>query len=210
LSSGSVKSFAGGGHLAEDGSIIETGRLILRPLDARDVAALYALVYADHKIRDTWSGYRETLEEFRRRFADGGVWQLESGFGFRAIVLNDTGTLIGLIGFQKHQEEPRIVFPDGERPLATNPDLVDVELTYALGRAYWNQGYATEAGAVLIAQGFDHLGIDCIVNWVDSRNAHSVGLMMRLGFRIERNSNPDELASSDRRSVLGILERRST
>jgi RimJ/RimL family protein N-acetyltransferase len=167
-------------------------------------------VYADPDVRDAWSGYRETLEQFRRRFADGGVWRLVDGFGFRAIILKETGALLGLIGFQRHGEEPRIVFVDGARPVASDPDFVDAELTYALGRAYWKRGYATEAGAALVAEGFDRLGIDRIVNWVDPGNANTIGLMTRLGFRIEPNGRPDDLAKSGAPSLLGVLERTSS
>jgi hypothetical protein len=59
----------------------------------------------------------------------------------------------------------------------------------------------------LISEGFDRLDINRIVNWVALHNAHSIGLMRRLGFRIEPNLNPAELASSGTPSVLGILER---
>lgn len=83
-----------------------------------------------------------------------------------------------------------------------------MELTYAIGRAYWKRGYATEAGAALIPEGFDHLGIDRIVNWVNPHNANTIGLMRALGFRIELNRNPGDLARYGTPSVLGILERR--
>jgi RimJ/RimL family protein N-acetyltransferase len=194
-------------HMAEDRSLVETERLILRPFEAGDTEELYRLVYADPEVREAWSGYRETLEQFRRRFAEGGVWRVEDGFGFRAVILKEGGVLLGLMGFQRHQDEPGIVLGDGARPVASDPDLVDVELTYALGRAYWKRGYATEAGAALIAMGFDRLGIDRIINWVDPHNANTIGLMRRLGFRIEPNRNPDDLSKSGAPSVLGILER---
>jgi RimJ/RimL family protein N-acetyltransferase len=193
--------------VAEGESVIETARLILRPFDAGDMEGLYRLVYADPEVRDAWSGYRETLDQFRCRFARGGVWRLAGGFGFRAVVLREGGALIGLMGFQRHQPELRIVLADGARPVASRPDLVDAELTYALGRAYWGRGYATEAGAALIAEGFDRLGIDRIVNWVNPLNARTIGLMTRLGFRVEPNRSPDELAGSAALSLLGILER---
>jgi RimJ/RimL family protein N-acetyltransferase len=193
--------------MTEDGLWIETERLILRPFDAGDAEELYRLVYADPEVRDAWSGFRETPEQFRRRFDDRGVWHIVRGFGFRAVILKEGGVLLGLMGFQEHQEEPGIVLGDGARPVAIDSDLIDVELTYALGRAYWKRGYATEAAVALIAEGFDRLGIDRIVNWVDSRNSNSIGLMTRLGFRIEPNRNPDELAKCGPPSVLGILER---
>jgi RimJ/RimL family protein N-acetyltransferase len=140
--------------VAEDRSLIETERLILRPFDAGDLGELYGLVYADPQVRDAWSGYRETLEQFRRRFAKGSVWRVVDGIGYWAVVLKEGGTLLGLIGFQRHQHDARIVFADGARPVASNPDRVDVELTYALGRAYWKRSYATEAGTALITEGY--------------------------------------------------------
>jgi [ribosomal protein S5]-alanine N-acetyltransferase len=193
--------------VAEDTPPIETDRLILRPFEAGDTEELYRLVYADPERRDAWSGYRETLEQFRRRFAEGGVWRLRDGFGFRAVILKEGGVLLGLMGFQRHHDGQGIVLGDGARPVASDADFVDVELTYAIGRAYWKRGYATEAGAALIAEGFDRLGIDRIVNWVAPHNADSIGLMRRLGFRIEPNRNPADLVRYGTPSVLGILER---
>jgi RimJ/RimL family protein N-acetyltransferase len=192
--------------MAENRSLLETERLVLRAFGVGDVEELYRLVYAKHEVRDAWSGYRETLEQFRRRFAEGGVWRVVNGFGFRAVVLKEGGVLLGLMGFQRHQAEERIVFVNGAGPLASDPNLNDVELTYALGRAYWKHGYATEAGAAMISEGFDRLGIHRIVNWVDPQNANTIGLMTRLGFRIEPNHNPNDLARSGVPSVLGILE----
>jgi hypothetical protein len=83
-----------------------------------------------------------------------------AGFEAPGAILKEGGVLLGLMGFQRHRDEPGIVLVDGARPVASDPDLVDVELTYALGRAYWKRGYATEAGAALISEGFDRLGID--------------------------------------------------
>jgi [ribosomal protein S5]-alanine N-acetyltransferase len=193
--------------VVEDNPPVGTDRLILRPFDAGDAEELYRLVYADHEVRDAWSGYRETLEQFRRRFAEGGVWRLRGGFGFRAVVLKDGGVLLGLMGFQRHRDGEGIVLGEGARPVASDPGLVDAELTYALGRAYWKRGYATEAGAALIAEGFDRLGIDRIVNWVAPHNANTIGLMLRLGFRIEPNRDPADLARYGTPGFLGILDR---
>ena len=53
--------------MTEDGPLIETERLILRPFDAGDVEGLYRLVFADPGVRDAWSRYRESLESDRIR-----------------------------------------------------------------------------------------------------------------------------------------------
>jgi RimJ/RimL family protein N-acetyltransferase len=194
----------------EDVPLIETDRLILRPFNVGDSKDIYRSVYADSELCDAGSGHRETPKQFQRRFAEGGVWRVTEGFGFRAVVLKESGTLLGLLGFQRHEEEPRIVLAEGARPAASDPNLIDVELTYALGRSYWRRGYATEAGATLITEGFDRLGIDRIINWVSSRNLASISLMKRLGFRIVPNLNLDDSAGSGIPTVLGILERTSS
>jgi hypothetical protein len=87
-------------------------------------------VYADPEVRDAWSGYRETLKQFRQRFSDGGAWLVTQGFGFSGVVLKGNGDLLGLLGFQWHVEEPKIIPGGGARPEASDPDLIDVELTY--------------------------------------------------------------------------------
>ena len=125
-------------------------------------------------------------------------------FGFRAMVLKETETVIGLMGFQRHapSEGERIGFllseEEPNRRVGYDPDYIDAELTYALGRPYWNKGYATEMGKAMIAYGFEKLGIGRIIQGVNSKNLNSINLMRRLGFRIENCIYPG--------GVVGILE----
>jgi len=76
-----------------------------------------------------------------------------------------------------------------------------VELSYALGRPYWGNGYATEAGRTLVAYAFETLGLARIAYGVDGANTRSVGVMRRLGFRLERNLHPN--GAED---VVGVLD----
>jgi len=78
---------------------------------------------------------------------------------------------------------------------------VEVELSYALGRRHWGGGYATEAGRALVAYAFETLRLPRIAFGVDGANARSVGVMRRLGFRLERNLHPD-----DPGGVVGVLD----
>jgi RimJ/RimL family protein N-acetyltransferase len=59
------------------------------------------------------------------------------------------------------------------------------EIGYALGRPYWRQGYAAEAVPVVLRFAFEKLGLHRIEADVDPRNAASLRLLGRLGFRRE-------------------------
>jgi RimJ/RimL family protein N-acetyltransferase len=184
-------------------TILETERLILRRFSLDDLDEIYRLVYADPAVKDTWSGATGTPDEIRARFVERHILT-ESDFCLRALALKDTGALIGLMGFQRHspsagqdnwylqtEDEP-------DRSVGFNPDFIEVELTYALGRAYWKNGYAVEMGRALIPCGFGTMGIGRIIQGVRRSNPNSVNLMRRLGFRIENGLDPGE--------VVGILE----
>jgi RimJ/RimL family protein N-acetyltransferase len=189
---------------------LETERLLIRLFDEADVDELYQLVYADPAVRDMWSGYRETLEQFRERFRATPLWHADDGFGFRAVTRKADGALLGLVGLQRYEpgeDTSYIVFADGTSPIGQKPDLLEAELTYAFGRAYWKQGYAAEAGWAVIDEGFTRLGVGRIVNGVLPSNENSINLMRRLGFRIEANHNPRDLEVYGMPGVLGILDR---
>ncbi len=183
-------------------TILETQRLILRRFATGDLDEIYRLVYADPLVKDAWSGVTGTAEEIKERFAARHILP-EGHFDLRAMVLKDTGTLIGLMGFQRHApgegEEIGYLLSEEEpaRRVGFDPGFIEVELTYALGRAYWKQGYATEMGRAIIAYGFETLGIGCIIQGVRAANLNSVNLMRRLGFRIEKGLDPGQ--------VVGIL-----
>jgi RimJ/RimL family protein N-acetyltransferase len=194
--------------------VLETARLILRPFTAADVDTIFDLVYADARVREAWSAYDGTLAEFRERFARDPIWRVEDGFGFWAVVLKDGNALLGLIGFQRYEpgeDTSYMIFEDPTDEIGTNPAMVEVELTYALGYAFWGHGYATEAGRALIDHGFRELGICRIVNAVIVNPKHrSLALMRRLGFRLVKNLNQGYLtrgAFAGSPGMIGILEK---
>ncbi len=65
---------------------IETNRLIIRPFTETDMDIIYALVYAGEAVREAWSGYKGSLQEFRARFMIDPLWQLDDVFGFLALL----------------------------------------------------------------------------------------------------------------------------
>jgi RimJ/RimL family protein N-acetyltransferase len=76
-----------------------------------------------------------------------------------------------------------VVF-ETERLLLRPLRLVDgdpVEITYAIARAYWNQGYATEAAHSFVTHGFMDLGLREIVAAINPGNVASARVAEKLG-----------------------------
>ena len=184
--------------------ILETPRMILRDFELDDLDEIYYLVYADPQVKDTWSGVTGTPEEIKKSFADRYI-RSESRYGLKAMVIKQTHTLIGLMGFQVHEPaegEDIYYLLTAESPHRTinfDPFCLEVELTYALGQGFWKKGYATEMGQAMITYGFQSLGIGRIIQGAMGHNANSIHLMRRLGFRIEQGLLTE--------SVVGILDK---
>ena len=183
--------------------ILETERLILRRFTLGDLDRIYALVYADPVVRQAWSGVAGTPAEIKQRFARKHILSADA-FGLRAVALKETGALIGLMGFQRHApgEGQQIYYllseNEPDRRVGFDPSYLEAELTYALGRAFWKRGYATEMGRAMVVYGFEQLGLGRIIQGVRAENLNSVRLMQRLGFRLETGAHPGQ--------VVGILD----
>ncbi len=53
-----------------------------------------------------------------------------------------------------------------------------------LGRAYQGRGLGTEMRAAVLALAFEHLGADVAYSGASARNAHSLGVSRKLGYRV--------------------------
>jgi RimJ/RimL family protein N-acetyltransferase len=184
--------------------ILDTPRLVLRDFEMDDLDEIYRLVYADPQVKNTWSTVTGTPEAIKNRFADRHI-RPGGKFGLKAIGLKPIQVLIGLMGFQVHEPaegEAIDYLLTEEAPHRTvnhDPGCLEAELTYALGRAYWKRGYATEIGQAMIAYGFQSLGIGRIIQGVLASNSNSIRLLQRLDFRIEQGLKG--------KSVVGILDK---
>src|ERR1700751_831918 len=78
----------------------------------------------------------------------------------------------------------------------------EVGLFYAITPALRGQGYATEAAQALVDYDFQQLRLKRIVATTTYENAASMGVMRKLGMRLERNpyAEPPWL------QVVGVLE----
>jgi RimJ/RimL family protein N-acetyltransferase len=145
---------------------LQTDRLLLRPFSAEDADGL-ARVLSDSEAAQ-FIGGQKSYEEAR----DSAIRMRDAfdrrGWGTLAVVLANIQTCIGYCGV---------------RPLSCTPD---VELAFALERAHWGKGYATEAAAAVLDAAFVCLRFESIVGTVYPENAASQRVLAKLGLKFER------------------------
>ncbi|HEY7492413.1 MAG TPA: GNAT family N-acetyltransferase [Candidatus Tectomicrobia bacterium] len=190
--------------------VLETPRLQIRPFSLNDLDAIHQLLdveLRDVELGDTGARTRQAREQWLQ-------WTIVSyeqlaalnqpPYGDRAVVLKPMGPLIGVCGFVPCLEA------FGQLPsFATDPATPRAHLTstefglyYAFFPAYQRQGYATEAVRALAAFAFNVLQLQRIVATTTYENVRSIGLMRRLGMRIEQNPSADLTWPQ----VVGVLE----
>jgi RimJ/RimL family protein N-acetyltransferase len=146
---------------------IRTERLTIRAFTLDDVPAIHAVLYSDPEAMH-FIGGAHTLERTRQGIAGYIEHQRSAGYSFWALTDAESGEIIGEAG----------LYPmNGVGP--------DVELGYALGRAWWGRGYATEAAGAILAAAFQTLGAHRVVAVAKRENTGSLHVLDKLGFRFE-------------------------
>ena len=143
--------------------ILETPRLILRELSPADLSAICRV------LQD-----KETMYAYEHAFSDEEVqaWlnnQLrryrEDGFGLWGVELKENGELIGQCGLTWQSITDRHV----------------VEVGYLFERAYWHQGFATEAAIACKEYAFNVLGYSEVFSIIRDNNFASQKVALRNG-----------------------------
>jgi RimJ/RimL family protein N-acetyltransferase len=148
--------------------VLETERLLLRPVDLSDAPEVQRLA-SDHEIaRNTASiphPYPEgAAEAWIRRHLEGPAPNEDITL---AVVRRPEDDLVGVVGLNLRGEHRR------------------GELGYWIGREHWGQGYATEAAARIVRFGFEELELHRIHACVFDRNPASARVLRKLGMRDE-------------------------
>ena len=143
--------------------IIETERLILRPLTVSDAADAFEW-HGDPEV-NRYMVYPLYTDVEQSRAWIAGLAPDENEFGFE---LKSTGKVIGAGG---------IKYIAGENAW---------ELGYNLNRAYWGMGYATEASKALIRWAYDTEGARDFIACHATVNAASGNVIRKCGFEFVR------------------------
>lgn len=145
-------------------TVLQTPRLLLRRLTREDYGALCVMLqdpevmYAyEHAFSDD-----EAEEWLTRQLGRYETY----GFGLWAVILKETGALIGQCGITMQDA--------GE-------DKTVPEIGYLFAKAYWHSGYATEAAAACKDYAFDVLGMTEIYSIIRENNLPSRRVAERNG-----------------------------
>jgi RimJ/RimL family protein N-acetyltransferase len=178
--------------------ILETERLLIRHIEIGDLDAIYRGVYSDPEVCHFFCGATRPIEQVREWIPFRSYQSRHEEFGLMAVVINSISELIGLCGIQPYAA-PWLVL---ESEAGQQYPKVEVELTYAFGKAYWGNGYAQEACRPMIDYAFDDVKLGRLVTGCDPQNHRARRLQDRLGMRRERNTHPD----AEPGETFGILE----
>ena len=145
---------------------ITTPRLVLRAFTEQDVDSMYRILNQDGVLRyfpTTDPPSRDRVKKMilglLRHWEDReyGLWAVES---------SSDGTLMGRCGLQHL------------------PETGEVEVDFILGKPYWGQGFATEAGRASVRYGFEKLGVENIVGIAHVENKASQRVLEKLGMTL--------------------------
>jgi len=191
---------------------LETARLVIRPFVMADLHALHQLLDVELSDADFGTEGAQSLDE-RREWLEWATLNYDQlakmyqpPYGDRAIVLKQTGQLIGAIGYVP------CMMPFGQLPaFATGlgettrrRSTCELGLYYAMSPPQQRQGYTSEAAAAMVEYAFQNLGLRRVVATTTYDNAGSMGVMRKLGMQIERNP----FADPPWMQVVGFVENR--
>ncbi|MGV3617439.1 MAG: GNAT family N-acetyltransferase [Fimbriimonas sp.] len=145
-------------------ALFETERLLVRRLEFGDVDAMMA-IYGDREtVRFVGDSEPLSPEACRHwvEVTDGNF--ARRGYGMVALVLRETGELVGCAG---------IVHP-GQQP--------EAEVKYAFRRDQWGKGLASEAVRGLVDYARAVWGVGNIIATVDPENLVSQRVLAKSGF----------------------------
>ena len=143
---------------------IRTGRLLLRPLELSDAADIQRLA-GDRDVASTTRDIPYPYEDGTAETWINSCWGKTTAgeLAIFAITLQTDGSFLGAIG------------------LGRDANGAEAELSYWVGKPFWNQGYATEAVKAMIHHGLIELKLDRVYAAHFTRNPASGRVMQKAG-----------------------------
>lgn len=146
--------------------IVETERLYLREMDEGDLDALKAIMQ-DEKTMYAYNGIYSD-EDVAAWLGRQKMRYAKYGFGLWAVILKETGEMIGQCGITMQEWNGREV----------------MEVGYLFNRNFWHHGYAAEAARACRDYAFEKLGADEVYSIIRDTNIPSQNVAKRNGMQV--------------------------
>lgn len=156
--------------------ILETKNLILREYTTDDLEEWYMIV-SDPETMNFWP------EPFTKQQAKDWIESSLEDYqklrrGRYALTLKANNKLIGDCGFKRYEIQGRM----------------ENDLGYIIDKAFWGQGYATEAAKACLDYGLEVLKLERIIANMESTHIASKRVAEKLGMKLEKEfHNPKNL-----------------
>jgi RimJ/RimL family protein N-acetyltransferase len=178
-----------------DMPILETARLLIRPFVMEDLPDVHRLLDIELHDADLHADKMESMAE-RAAWLQWSVLNYvqlaklyQPPYGDRAAVLKSSGQFVGACGFVPCLAPFELLpgFGPGDNSGRLSRYSPEFGLFYAISPTHRRQGYATEAAQALVDYALRHLHLKRVVATTDYDNLGSLGVMRKLGMRIEKN-----------------------
>jgi RimJ/RimL family protein N-acetyltransferase len=145
-------------------AVIETERLMLRPLAVTDAPFILELLNSPGWLESIGDRGIRTADAAKQYIKNGPVKSYaENGFGLMCVEQKALGKPIGMCGLIK-------------RAGLDHPDI-----GFALLPSFEGQGYATEAAAMVMAGAMENASIRCVLAITSKNNKASIHVLSKLG-----------------------------
>jgi [ribosomal protein S5]-alanine N-acetyltransferase len=152
--------------MEREGMITETERLALREMTREDFTSLCEILM-DGGVMYAYEG--AFSEEEARAWLEKQLGNYaQYGFGLWAVVLKETGEMIGQCGLTMQYWGAREV----------------LEIGYLFKKKHWHHGYASEAAAVCRKYAFEKLGAEEVFSIIRDTNTASQNVAKRNGMAL--------------------------
>ena len=146
--------------------VTETERLLIRRITRKDLDALLAIMEKPEVMYAWEHGF--TKKDVRKWINRQLTRYRKDGFGYFAVILKESGALIGQAGLMR----------------STINGNEAVELGYVLDNAYWHNGYGTEAAYACLEYAFGELELKNVCCSIRPENVASIRVAERLGMTL--------------------------
>jgi RimJ/RimL family protein N-acetyltransferase len=145
--------------------MIETERLLLRPMQSNDIDAIF-LMRSDADVMRFIREPQKRQESVNWIKLVSSKWKSHK-IGFCSVIYKETNELIGWCGLWKLSETS------------------EIEVGYAIRKKFWGKGFASESAGAFLDYGFTKLNLTKIVAVAKPENKKSRRVMEKLGMKFD-------------------------